>query len=110
MNLLQVIPIVLLLCVLAAIAWGIARDREIFRIHVSGGRAVRVRGRIPQALLLDIQSILGKTNSNGTIVALPEGDRVRLSLKGDFDPFVAQRLRNTVGTFPKAKIKSALPR
>ena len=104
------IPIVLLLGVLILIAWAIARDREIFRMRVRDGRTLNVRGRIPQSLLLDMQSILEKTKSSGTIVALPEGDGVRLMLKGEFEPFVAQRLRNIVGTFPKAKIKNARPR
>lgn len=101
------IPIVLLLCALAVIAWAIARDREIFRITVQRGRTVRVKGRIPPSLLNDLQAILANTECSGMIIALPEGDRVRLSLEGSFGPPVDQRLRNAAGLYPKARLKNA---
>jgi len=98
--------------VMAAVALGvlIVMNRNatlLFKARVEGGRIVRLRGRAPKRLVRDFNDVLGQRPvSSATLRVCSEGDRAVLQATGDLNDGEKQRLRNVLGTFPTAKIRS----
>ena len=86
------------------------RTLTIFHLSVRGREVLVVRGRIPPPLLDEIREIARiKRTLRGTIRAVKDGGLARIACSGGIDPDTEQRLRNVLGRFPIAKLRSARP-
>lgn len=99
----------LLLLVLAAIPLAIAifRSNELFVLRVRRGKVELVRGRLPPALLADLQDVFERTTSDAEVRVVSEQQRPRAIVRGAKEP-IAQHVRNVVGRFRVAQIRSGL--
>jgi hypothetical protein len=105
-----ILPLLLLL-VGVALAIGLARANELFYVRFEGRAVKLVRGRVPQRLLDDIADVIrAEPAGRGAVRAVVEDRRPRVHVSGDVSPAQAQRIRNAVGMWPLAKIRSAPPR
>jgi hypothetical protein len=86
-----------------AVLWWFHRQNELFCVSVRHGKVLVVRGRIPQGLLNDFASAVGKVE-RGTIRASRDDGGAHLSVSGDIDDFVEQRLRNCLRLYPIARL------
>lgn len=105
------IPLALLLLSIPLVL-AIMRANELFLVRWERGRLRLVRGRIPQRLLDDIADVLGPKKggaapSGVTVRGVVEEQRPRVYVVGAISDDQRQRLRNTVGTWPVAKIRNA---
>jgi hypothetical protein len=98
----------LVLGAIGAIFWLILRRAtELFCVRVERGSPRHVRGRMPPALFSDFCDILASPRIDGAVVrAVTEGGRPRLIVDGDLHPDQVQRLRNVLGRFQTAQIRS----
>jgi hypothetical protein len=97
----------LLLVIAVPLVLALVRANELFCLRVRGERIVIARGRIPQRLLDDIADVVQRGQRHATIRGVVEDRRVRVYVEGDLSPEERQRLRNTVSTWPVAKIRAA---
>jgi len=84
----------------------IVRANELFFLRVRGGRVSIRRGRIPKRLLDDIADVV-RDVKGATLRGVNEGRRPRLYAEGDLGAEHKQRLRNLIGTWSVAQIRSA---
>lgn len=97
----------LALLAFALIAWLLlSRSGELFCVSVRGGRALVVRGRIPQALLNDLADALANEPGAVTIRAHRDASGARLQASG-VDEFTEQRLRNIFRLYPVSNLSAA---
>lgn len=85
----------------------IERSRELFCVSVRNGRVLVIRGRIPQGLLNDFESVVAQPPvARATIRAVRAPNGARLSASG-VDEFLEQRLRNVFHIYPQARLSAA---
>ena len=100
--LLTVLAISLLLVPLGI---SIRRSTELFRVKVRNGKAIFVRGRIPQSLLTDIDDIVRTPSvAHAEVWAVRSSGKAVLETKGDIPRDQLQRLRNVLGTYTLQRI------
>ena len=101
-------PSLLLLGLLAVVGYLIIRRAtELFCIRVEDGKPRHVRGRMPPALFSDICDVLSASRVQRAVLrAVSEGGKPRLIVDGDLHPDQVQRLRNVLGRFKLAQIRS----
>lgn len=92
-----------LLCVLWIAA---RRAASVLVIHVEAGRVVEIRGRAPGELLHDLTDIFERARATGRVELLLDGGQVAVSCRGLSDG-TEQQIRNVVGRFSAARLKSA---
>lgn len=101
--------IVLVAIVAIVVIVVVSRANELFCLSVKDGRVLVVRGRIPPGLLHALTDVVARARvPRGTIRAYADTHHARLAISG-MDDGIAQRLRNTFGHHPTARIKSAPP-
>lgn len=102
-------PVLLLLLLVVPLAVGLWRVNELFVLRVRGGRVRRQRGKIPPALLRDLQDVVRTAGfRQGQIRAVVEGGHAAIRVTGPEVPRgLEQRLRNTISLWPLAKIRNA---
>jgi hypothetical protein len=92
---------------LAIIALALQRANELFLVSVRDGKTMLVRGRIPPALLAEIDDVVSRARvRHASVRAVKSDARPRLIASG-VDAATEQRLRNVLGTFPMQRLKSA---
>lgn len=91
---------------LGALAWASRRALEVLVLEVREGDIVRRRGRASAELLREIGDVVERSRPTGRIVLRLEGGRVMVRTTG-IDETTTQRLRNVVGRFPTARLKTA---
>jgi hypothetical protein len=105
-----VTTVVILVMAAAALGALILMNRNatlLFKATVQGGRIVQLRGRAPKRLVRDFNDVLGQRPvASATLRVCSEGERAVLRATGDLNDGEMQRLRNVLGTFPTAKIRS----
>lgn len=80
--------------------------RGLCRVYVRDGRVHRVVGRLPHGVLGDLLDALSGSGARGTIRLMDGGrDTGTVELEGDFDPLVAQRVRNVLGNVKLARLR-----
>ncbi|MBI5546527.1 MAG: DUF3634 family protein [Deltaproteobacteria bacterium] len=85
----------------------VQRTRELFCVSVRKGRALVVRGRIPQGLLNDLTDVLAKPPvQSASIRAVRTASGARLTVDG-VDEGQEQRLRNVFHIYPLARLSAA---
>ena len=78
----------------------VRRSTELFKLRVSGGKVRFVRGRMPPALLGDLEDALRASPiERAEIRAIRRGGRAEIVTRGDLSPEALQRVRNIVGTY-----------
>ncbi|MDI1444051.1 DUF3634 family protein [Polyangium sp. 6x1] len=85
----------------------VERTRRLLVVEAEGGKVARLSGRAPADLAADIEDILARSRATGTIVLRLEGGRVVVRAEKGIDETTAQRLRNVVGRFPVARLRTA---
>lgn len=105
--------IILLVLVLAIALWLWAVDREttLFVVRVRDGRIRSVRGRLPPRALQEITDVVQRARvRRAKIRALVRDGQPVVRVSGEFDPGFLQVLRNVVGQFSVAELRSARSR
>lgn len=85
----------------------VERTRRLLVVEAEGGRVARLSGRAPAELAADIEDVISRARATGTIVLRLEGGRVVVRAEKGIDETTAQRLRNVVGRFPVARLRTA---
>jgi len=94
--------------VILVLLLGTRNANLLFRASVRNGKVVRYRGRAPKRLLRDLEDVLRvRPVPNATLRVILRDKRPFLETKGDVDEHELQRLRNVLGTWETAKIRSA---
>jgi hypothetical protein len=96
---------VVLLLLLSPLVIAVMRANELFVVRIHEGHARLVRGRIPPRLLDDLGDVVRGVPS-GRLHCLSESGKPALYTVGEFDAAERQRLRNLVGTWTVAQIRS----
>lgn len=100
------VPVAILILVAAAILYAARRAITLFEIDAEAGKIVRARGRIPPELLRDLEDIFARAKVSGSIRVHLEGGRARAD-GSRLDEPTMQRVRNVVGRFPTARLRTA---
>jgi Protein of unknown function (DUF3634) len=103
------LPALLLVGLSLPIWWGLSRATEVFFLRVHDGRIRRARGRLPRALLGEIEDVLARTQCSGWVRAKRSRGAVVVDVRGDFGAGTTQQLRNVIGTVPLQRMISAAP-
>jgi len=85
----------------------VERTRRILVVEVDRGRIERLSGRAPADLASDIEDVLRAGRATGRVLLRLEGGRVVVHARGGIDENTKQRLRNVVGRFPVARLRTA---
>src|SRR5690349_19212769 len=99
-------PVALLLASIPLVL-ALVRANELFLVRVRGGRVRVARGRLPQRLLTEIGEIVGRPPVDAELRGVNEGGRPRLYAEGSLSPEQKQRLRNVLGEWTVAQIRTA---
>jgi hypothetical protein len=83
--------------------------RRILLVQVDKGRIVSASGRAPAELFTDVEDVLARSSASGRLLLRLEGGRVVVHAWGAMarDEATMQRLRNVVGRFPVARLRTA---
>ncbi len=101
-----VVGVLLVLAAVGALVLAVRRALELFVLEARDGQLVTARGRSPAELLREIEDILDRARASGTIVVRLEAGHAAVRATG-LDEATTQRLRNVVGRFPTARLKTA---
>jgi len=84
-------------------------SRRILHVEVEAGRIVSLSGKAPADLVADVEDVLARRKASGRVLLRLEGGRVAVLGQGRLsqDEATMQRLRNVVGRFPVARLKTA---
>lgn len=107
----SLLGILLVALVVGLFSIALHRAPELFVLRVAPGapEPVRfVRGRVPPQLLHDLREILEPSGSVGTLRVLTRRGAVVVEARGVFSAPVQQRVRNTVGLYPLAKLRNGV--
>lgn len=81
--------------------------QRLLVVEVVRGVVKKADGRAPPTLLQDFDDVLAKTKTDATVVLLVRRGEVTVETNGEIDEAVTQRLRNVVGRFPAARLRTA---
>jgi len=83
------------------------RANELFALSARDGKLELRRGRLSPALFSEFADIAARERLDGTeIRALNESGSPRLMLRGVSNPAAEQALRNVLGRYPIAQIRT----
>lgn len=92
---------------LLPIARGLWLATELFRLSSRHGQLTLERGRLPPALFAELRDVAERHKLDGVeIRAVVEGGMPKLVLQGASGETAAQPLRNVLGRFTLAQIRS----
>jgi hypothetical protein len=87
--------IVVVLAVVAGVAWRFARPSAVFVVQIRAGRPTTSRGRITEAFRIVVAEVFAEfALSTGEIRGVPRGRRIALWFSSNIPPAACQRLRN----------------
>jgi hypothetical protein len=104
--------VIVVLAVVGIAALYVAADRArtlaVYRIGPGArGRLHLVRGRLPAEVTGEIEDVVKRARlASGTIIVRKEDGAVMVRTRGISDENAVQQLRNAVGRFPKARLRS----
>lgn len=99
--------IALSLLLLLGLVLAVESTRRLLVLDATAGRVVRMRGRGPSDLVSDLEDVVARSRASGRIVLRLESGRVAVHASGSFDEGTKQQLRNVVGRFPVARLRTA---
>jgi hypothetical protein len=83
----------------------VRRAADLFVVRVRGGRAVFVRGRMPQSLLHDISDVVRSPPvSEAVLRVVRRSGEAELLVEGEVSEGQRQQLRNAIGRFSVQRI------
>lgn len=87
--------------------WAIQRAPDLFVVEVDGGRCRLRRGRLPPRLLDEIGDIVRRNRvEQGKLRVTLEGGQPRVLTDAGFSPAAQQQLRNVVGLYRPAQLRT----
>lgn len=93
---------------LGALVIAARRATSVLVVHAEEGRVVGLRGRAPGELLHDLQDVLARSRATGRVELRIEDRGVTVYTRS-LDAATEQQIRNVVGRFPAARLKTAPP-
>jgi len=101
------VGLILLFLFVAGVLFFARRANELFVLRARGGKFELVRGRLPHAMLSDLDDIASRAKLDGVEVrAFVEGGTPRVQSSGQGAAAVEQSLRNVVGRFHLTQIRA----
>jgi hypothetical protein len=94
-----------LLLLASPLVLAVMRANELFVVKIHKGEARLARGRVPPRLLDDIRDVVRGVN-RGRLHCVSESGKPALYAVGALSAAEKQRLRNLVGTWTVAQIRS----
>jgi hypothetical protein len=95
------------LFLLAFVLWA-RRARTLFELKFRNGRVTSARGRMPQRLLDDFLVVLPRNHRGQLVVRCTfERDQPQVTLRGFDNAQTLQQLRNLIGMWPLARLRTA---
>lgn len=94
---------------LVVLAWATRRALRVLVVELRAGRVVSARGRASAELMREIGDVAERSGATGRVELRLEGGRVAVRTVG-LDEATTQRLRNVVGRFPTARLKTGTRR
>lgn len=91
---------------LVALLLAAQRAATVLSLRVEAGRVVGLSGRAPGELLRDLEDVFARSGATGTLALRLDGGGVAATTRG-FDAATEQQIRNVVGRFPAARLKTA---
>jgi hypothetical protein len=91
---------------LLAIVVAARRASTVLVLRVEAGRVAELGGRAPGEMLRDLEDIFERSGATGRLELRLDDGRVAAHTSG-FDAPTEQQIRNVVGRFPPARIKTA---
>lgn len=86
-----------------------ALELFVLRVDTTTTQPVRlVRGRIPPQLLSDLRDVLTKADAQGTLRVRAVRGVAEVEARGRFSAATLQRVRNLVGLYSTAKLRSGV--
>ena len=82
------------------------RATTVLSLRARDGRVIALRGRAPGELLRDLQDIFERSRATGQLELRLDSGGVAVTMR-DFDAATQQQIRNVVGRFPAARLKTA---
>lgn len=82
------------------------RATTVLVVRAEAGRVVGLRGRAPGELLRELQDVFERSNATGQVELRLEDRGVAVHADG-LDAATRQQVRNVVGRFPPARLKTA---
>ena len=96
---------------IAAVVFFARRANELFVLRARAGKFELVRGRLPLAMLSDLDDIASRAKLDAVEVrAFMEGGTPRVQVRGPGVEAVEQSVRNVVGRFHLTQIRSGTRR
>lgn len=96
---------VVLLLVASPLVIAIMRANELFVVKIEEGKARLVRGRVPPRLLAEVSDVVHAV-VRAKVHCVNEGGKPTLYSEGMLSPEQKQRLRNVVGAWSVAQIRT----
>lgn len=91
---------------LLALVVAARRATTMLVLRVEAGRVIELRGRAPGELLRDLEDVFERSRATGRLELRLDDGRVAAHTR-DFDAPTRQQIRNVVGRFPAARLKTA---
>lgn len=93
--------------VLLGFGFSLRRANELFALRARGGKLELLRGRLSPALFAEFADIAARERLDAAeIRVLSESGLPRLTLRGAANAVAEQALRNVLGRYPIAQIRS----
>lgn len=106
----DILFVVVVLAVLGLpIALGLARATEVFSLRFERGQLRFARGRMPSALLGEIEAVMTRARASGRITVRRSRGSAAVTLDGEIDAGTQQQLRNVIGIVPLQRLLSSPP-
>lgn len=99
------IAAIILLLLASPLVIAMMRANELFVMKIHEGQALLVRGRIPPRLLTDIGDVV-RGVATARLRCISESGKPAVYSDGVLGPVEMQRLRNLIGTWTVAQIRS----
>ena len=96
---------VVLLLLASPLVIAIIRANELFVVKIEDGKARLMRGRLPPRLLADVSDVV-RAGERARLHCVNEGGKPTLYAEGTLSSAEKQRLRNLVGVWSVAQIRS----
>ena len=102
------ILLVLAFGAIGALALIVRNANLLFVVKIENGKVCHVRGRAPKGLLADLGDVVrARPVKSACLRVTVQDGKAALSGRGDLNEQEGQRLRNILGLWPVAKIRSA---
>lgn len=91
-----------------SIAYLARRARTLFHLDFTDGKLAYARGRIPKRLLQDLLQVIPEGQKAHLVVrCVIEQSRARVVTRGEVSADTLQQVRNLVGLWPLARLRTA---